>query len=1093
MLLFNRYEYNPQTDLLGKGGFSRVYKAVDKKFNRLLALKIYKTSELSDRYSPIAEIQRVIDLDHPNISRYIDIDEIEKEDAFGDIEKIQVCVMELLDGGNIAKFYQANKDLSVLKKLLVDVLQGLSYLHRNGIIHRDIKPANILIKRTIDGPIAKITDFGISKKSDSNFNSTSSALIVSIPYMAPEQLNLQRYGIDERVSYNIDFWSLGVAVYETISGEVLFKNSDHDSSEQIMTNIMSPELPEKINDLPQPFKAFVSACIIKDAKQRIQNADALIAILHADYTEPHKTKDDQNQEPGFGDLVNRNESINDISEKHPKIESSSDDQSPNEKLIAVESEGVNEKNIHSGELAVSDRIADDDRRDTAQFSNVSDIGLVQNNRSEVAENLPEAVQRPDIENQDSETSTYKENKVEETATDDHKTNEPEKSIMQQAEEDDPDETKIFSRLVPSEGDENPDDTRVLISSVRAQDLIPKEEEAASDDTRLLSTPFADQTITGKSSDKNADDTKIPADTDVGNDSADITKIIIGSVKGKKPSAIFQHKEGPITLFNRYTYLPSINLIGKGGFSRVYKAYDNKLGRFVALKIYKTGEFSDNYSPIAEIRRVVNLDHPNICRYLDIEEIEKENPFGENEKIQVCVMELLDSGNFAEYYKANQNPAILKKLLQDILNGLAYLHKKGIVHRDIKPANILIKEGVEGPIAKITDFGISKITDTVNNNSSSALVVSIPYMAPEQLNPRKYGIEEKISFNLDLWSLGVTIYEVITGNALFKNSEQESSEQIMANIMSPGLPDKINELQEPFRNIVSHCVVKNARERSRKAEDLLELLNARYEAPKVTEKPEETAVPVIAVMQPSAEQEQIRPAPPQIPKKPVEPISQISEPELNKEKRKFSTIDFSSKETEIKARKSISFLKISVAAAALILLVILAFFIKSSLTEKADINNLHGNDTTENKSKATVITSPKSPDTISGHTKEIVLPKIDSVIKSNAESHADIRKKKNADVKNTNTVSRPPIANSSNAQKSKKCTLELTTEQTCTIKIDSRNYGELEVGKTMKIYLFPGKYTLEAVNADNKSSPYFGKEINIKPEHVDKTFYYKISF
>src|ERR1035438_771492 len=98
MLLFNRYEYNPKTDLLGKGGFSRVYKAVDKKFNRLLALKIYKTSDLSDRYSPIAEIQRVIDLDHPNISRYMDINQIKKKKEFWEREKKKKKVIEMLDG-----------------------------------------------------------------------------------------------------------------------------------------------------------------------------------------------------------------------------------------------------------------------------------------------------------------------------------------------------------------------------------------------------------------------------------------------------------------------------------------------------------------------------------------------------------------------------------------------------------------------------------------------------------------------------------------------------------------------------------------------------------------------------------------------------------------------------------------------------------------------------------------------------------------------------------------------------------------------------------------------------------------------------------
>ena len=223
MLLFNRYEYNPQTDFIGKGGFSKVYKAYDKKFQRWVALKIYKTSELSERYSPMAEIQRVINLDHPNICRYIDFEEIEKEDSLGEIEKIQVGVMELLDGGNFVKYYRTSNDLSVFKKLLTDVLLGLSYLHRKGIIHRDIKPANILIKETDNGPVAKITDFGISKKSGSANSGTSSALIVSIPYMAPEQLNVQKYGIDEKVSFNIDFWSLGVTVFEVITASHYLK------------------------------------------------------------------------------------------------------------------------------------------------------------------------------------------------------------------------------------------------------------------------------------------------------------------------------------------------------------------------------------------------------------------------------------------------------------------------------------------------------------------------------------------------------------------------------------------------------------------------------------------------------------------------------------------------------------------------------------------------------------------------------------------------------------------------------------------------------------------------------------------------------
>ncbi len=134
--------------------------------------------------------------------------------------------MELLDGGNIQQHYNEKKDSQLLIKLLIDVLNGLSYLHQNDIIHRDIKPGNILIKNTKNGPVAKITDFGISKSAEAASNpDSSSALIVSIPYMAPEQLNTKKFGIDGKVSFNIDLWSLGVATYEIVSGDILFKTA----------------------------------------------------------------------------------------------------------------------------------------------------------------------------------------------------------------------------------------------------------------------------------------------------------------------------------------------------------------------------------------------------------------------------------------------------------------------------------------------------------------------------------------------------------------------------------------------------------------------------------------------------------------------------------------------------------------------------------------------------------------------------------------------------------------------------------------------------------------------------------------------------
>ncbi len=775
MLLFNRYEYDPQTDLIGKGGFSRVYKAFDNKFKRFLALKIYKTSEFSERYGPTAEIHRVIELDHPNITRYMDIDEIEKEDSFGQRETIQVCVMELLEGGNLAEFYNTHKDLYVFKKLLTDVLYGLSYLHKNGIIHRDIKPANILIKNTVDGPVAKITDFGISKRTDASADSFNTAFIVSVPYMAPEQLNVQKYGIDEKVHYNIDLWSLGVAAYEIIAGELLFKNSDQDSSEQIMANIIGTEFPEKIKLLPAPFNSFVSQCVIKDAKCRVKTAEELFPFLQ-------EQKDNKHSET--------------IYRKKEELQAD---------FVITNAPKKTDLNIYKEENKAGD---------------VNTSGESNHLHAETVL----------LENQWKAKQAY-------------------------------------------------DDTVILEAN------------------QVKKFPVTDF--------KKEDPILFP-----------------GPQKEKEP--------GKISLFNRYSYVPLTDLIGKGGFSRVYKAFDKKLSRWVALKIYKTGEFSDHYSPIAEIKRVINLDHSNICRYLDIEELENENTFGENEKIQVCVMELLDSGNFADFYhKSDKNPDVLKKLLQDVLNGISYLHKNGIIHRDIKPANILIKKTIEGPVAKITDFGISKLTDSINNNSSSALIVSIPYMAPEQLNPKKYGINGKISYNLDLWSLGVTIFEVMTGKVLFKNSDQDSSEQIMTNIMAPELPEKINELPQPFRNIVAYCIVKSANDRARKAEELMVLLNSNFNdiEPNIihaSENPE-----ISTLMQNAVNSSGSVIAETSLTDTTgTEPTgtNSLAGDARNQSKWKKFTIVESIHETDKKAEKPINYLKVLIGVAAVVFLAFLLFYL-----------------------------------------------------------------------------------------------------------------------------------------------------------------------
>ena len=282
---------------------------------------------------------------------------------------------------------------------------------------------------------------------------------------------------------------------------------------------------------------------------------------------------------------------------------------------------------------------------------------------------------------------------------------------------------------------------------------------------------------------------------------------------------------------RYQYNSKTDLLGKGGFATVYKAGDKLLNRVVALKFFSVSD--DKHTLIAEISRVIGLEHANLCRYYDAALLDMANIHGDVDKVEVGVMEYLDGGDLKSYCQRHPNQQ--QKLLTDVLKGLSFLHKRGIIHRDLKPANILIKNTEDGPVAKITDFGISKDVGG-SHTSSSLLMGTIEYMAPEQFSPAKYGIGGKIGTNLDLWSFGLMVYEMVTGHSLFGSRGGDSSaEQVMGNILNDELiEDKISGLSEPYLSLVRKCLVKDAKQRVQGADELISLLEGKtYASPAPT--------------------------------------------------------------------------------------------------------------------------------------------------------------------------------------------------------------------------------------------------------------------
>ncbi len=264
-ILGNRYEI---IEKIGGGGMSNVYKAKCGVLNRFVAIKILRDDLISDpdfieKFKQ--ESLSAASLAHPNIVNIYDtgID--------GDIYYI---VMEYVKGETLKKYINKKGRLSELEavKIAKQVAEALKHAHMNNIVHRDVKPHNILL--TEEG-IAKVTDFGIAKAATSSTINNTSNVIGSVHYFSPEQA---RGGYVDDKS---DIYSLGIVMYEMITGVVPFDADNHISvaMKQIQEKPVAPS--KKINNL-QISKAFedtIMKCLEKHQSFRFQNIEELIKKL----------------------------------------------------------------------------------------------------------------------------------------------------------------------------------------------------------------------------------------------------------------------------------------------------------------------------------------------------------------------------------------------------------------------------------------------------------------------------------------------------------------------------------------------------------------------------------------------------------------------------------------------------------------------------------------------------------------------------------------------------------------------------------------------------------------------------------------------
>ena len=258
----------------------------------------------------------------------------------------------------------------------------------------------------------------------------------------------------------------------------------------------------------------------------------------------------------------------------------------------------------------------------------------------------------------------------------------------------------------------------------------------------------------------------------------------------------------------------IEPLGQGGMAIVYKAYDTRLERDVAVKIIRRNAFSPDVLERVlkrfdrEAKSLAKLTHPNIVSIID---------YGEIEGSPYLVMPYLMGGTLKSLLGKPLPWQKVVSLLLPIADALAYAHQKGIVHRDVKPGNILV---TEGGAPMLTDFGIARLLETEESQTLTGTGVGVgtpEYMSPEQ------GMGREVDGRSDVYSLGVVFYEMVTGR---KPYTADTPMAVVLKQSTEPLPRPgqfVRDLPENIEKILFKALAKNVEDRYQSMTDFANAL------------------------------------------------------------------------------------------------------------------------------------------------------------------------------------------------------------------------------------------------------------------------------
>ena len=264
----------------------------------------------------------------------------------------------------------------------------------------------------------------------------------------------------------------------------------------------------------------------------------------------------------------------------------------------------------------------------------------------------------------------------------------------------------------------------------------------------------------------------------------------------------------------------LGILGAGGMGEVYRARDVRLGRFVALKVLRSG--SEGRSDFRErlrneARAVARLNHPHICTLYDI---------GSVDDLDYLVMEYV-AGDTLATVLGNGRVRVDEALTYatEIADALRAAHDAGVLHRDLKPPNVMITPQQK---VKVLDFGIAKLlpadadkTCTADLTEHGLFLGTLSYAAPEVLRGCPADARS------DIWSFGATLHEIVGGQPLFKG---RTAAEIICAVLENPLGSPPGDVPRPLQQVIERCLQRNPASRFQTASEVNAALKAVSEAP-----------------------------------------------------------------------------------------------------------------------------------------------------------------------------------------------------------------------------------------------------------------------